>query len=598
MTDATGHTLSQISAESNTVVRDDIAVGNGAGPVTVGEGAVWVGNALDGTVSRVDPERGVETDVVRVGGRPDALAVGAGSIWVTNGDTASVSRIDPRKRVVVQTIPVGNGPRGIAVDGEAVWVANALDGTVSKIAATTGSVTRVEAVAPGVSSIVASGGAIWVASPPASKVFRIDRESAQVTDTIEMGSSPSALAAGTDGTVWAAALPPVSRHRGGTLVVSAYLSGCNCLDPAFAWQADAWRALSMLYDGLVAYRKTGGAPGTTLVPDLAVNLPSPTDGGRTYRFQLRRGLTYSDGSPVRASDFRASMERLLRLNGVSVPPFYSGILGAERCSAQLGRCDLRKGIEVDDVAGTVTIHLVAPDPDLLAKLALPFAFVLPADAPEPDQPVTDLDHFGDIGTYRIPGTGPYVAASFDPKHELRLTRNPRFKPFAPDAQPDGYPDQIVIRILGDGNTQERRSAVGEVEAGMLRLDDRTSHRRRSSGSLFETLVNSIRRPWVVSSISCSTRVSGRSPTCALAARSRMQSTAIAWRCWREASSWRGRPAKSCRRPCRDTVPTAPTRSTPPPGSGAPRSRPGAASGKAFAHTWRACGDRDSSGEPG
>ena len=465
VTDATGHTLSQLSADSNTVVRDDIAVGNGAGAVAVGNGAVWVGNALDGTVSRVDPQRGVETDVVGVGGRPDALAVGAGSIWVTNGDTASVSRIDPRKRVVVQTIPVGNGPRGIAVDGEAVWVANALDGTVSKIAATTGSVARVEAVAPGVSSIVASGGAIWVASPPASKVFRLDPESGQVTDTIEMGSSPSALAAGADDTVWAAALPPASRHRGGTLIVSAYLSGCNCLDPAFAWQADAWRALSMLYDGLVAYRKTGGAPGATLVPDLAVNLPIPTDGGRTYRFQLRRGLQFSDGRPVRASDFRASMERLLRLNGVSVPPFYGGIVGAERCSARLDRCDLREGIEVDDAAGTVTIHLSAPDPDLLAKLALPFAFVLPADAPEPDQPVTDLGRFGDVGAYRIPGTGPYVAASFDPKHELRLTRNPRFKPFAPDAQPDGYPDQIVIRILGDGNSPDQRSAVSEVEAG-------------------------------------------------------------------------------------------------------------------------------------
>ena len=223
------------------------------------------------------------------------------------------------------------------------------------------------------------------------------------------------MPAGADDTVWAAALPPASRHRGGTLVVSAYLSGCNCLDPAFAWQADAWRALSMLYDGLVAYRKTGGAPGATLVPDLAVNLPIPTDGGRTYRFQLRRGLEFSDGSPVRASDFRASMERLLRLNGVSVPPFYGGILGAERCSAQLGRCDLREGIEVDDAAGTVTIHLSAPDPDLLAKLALPFAFVLPADAPEPDQPVTDLGRFGDVGAYRIPGTGPYVAASFDPE---------------------------------------------------------------------------------------------------------------------------------------------------------------------------------------
>jgi peptide/nickel transport system substrate-binding protein len=159
------------------------------------------------------------------------------------------------------------------------------------------------------------------------------------------------------------------------------------------------------------------------------------------------------------------MERLLKLNGVSLPGFYGGILGAERCSAQVGKCDLGQGIEVDDAAGTVTIHLSAPDPDLLAKLAIPFAFVLPADAPEPGRPVTDVEHFGDVGDYRIPGTGPYVAASFDPNRELRLTRNPRFEPFAPDAQPDGYPDQIVIRIQGDGNSEERKSAVGEVEAG-------------------------------------------------------------------------------------------------------------------------------------
>ena len=474
VTDATGHTLAQIKADSNTVVRDDIAVGNGAGAVAVGEGAVWVANTLDGTVSRVDPRRGVETDVVRVAGRPEALVVGAGSIWVANGDTASVSRIDVRKRAVIQTIPVGNGPRAIGMDVDAVWVANALDGTVSKIAATSGTVIRVASVAPDVSSIASSGGAIWAASPSAGEVFRIDRESAEVVDRIEMGSSPAALAA-TDDTVWVSALPPASRHRGGTLVVSSYLSGCNCLDPAFAWQSDAWRVLSIMYDGLVAYRKTGGAPGATLVPDLAQTLPVPTDGGRTYRFQLRSGLRYSDGSSLHASDFRASIERLLGLNGVSAPPFYGGILGAERCSAETGRCDLREGIEVDDGAGTVTIHLSAPDPDLLAKLALPFAFVLPADAPAPAEPVTDLNRFGEVGDYKIPGTGPYMAAAFDPSDELRLKRNPHFKVYSPDAQPDGYPDRILIRILGDGNAGDFRSAVREVAAGN---SDWTSHLSR------------------------------------------------------------------------------------------------------------------------
>jgi peptide/nickel transport system substrate-binding protein len=465
VTDATGRTLSQISPDSNTVVREDIAVGNGAGAVAVGDGAVWVANVLDGTVSRVDPGRGIETDVVRVAGRPDALAAGADAIWVASGDTATVSEIDPRKRVVVQTISVGNGARGIAVAENNVWVTNAQDGTVSRIDARSGSVSEVGAVAPGVASVAASGGAIWVASPPAGKVFRVDAQTAQVTDTVELGSSPSALAAGSDGTIWAAALPPPSRHRGGTLVVSSYISGCRCLDPAFAWQADAWRMLSTLYDGLVAYRKVGGAAGATLVPDLARNLPTPSDDGKTYRFQLRGGIRYSDGRPVQASDFRASIERVLRLNGVSLPPFFGGILGADKCSPQTGRCDLRAGIEADDREDTVTIHLSAPDPDLLAKLALPFAFVLPADAPEPDQPIIDPERFGDVGEYTIPGTGPYVVTSFDPDKELRLERNPHFNVFSPDAQPAGYPDRILIRILGDGNGPDLRDAAADVEAG-------------------------------------------------------------------------------------------------------------------------------------
>ena len=43
-----------------------------------------------------------------------------------------------------------------------------------------------------------------------------------------------------------------------------------------------------------------------------MSLPAPTDGGRTYAFQLRRGLRYSTGAAVHASDFRRGLERVLR----------------------------------------------------------------------------------------------------------------------------------------------------------------------------------------------------------------------------------------------------------------------------------------------
>ena len=42
-----------------------------------------------------------------------------------------------------------------------------------------------------------------------------------------------------------------------------------------------------------------------------------------------------------------------------------------------------------------------------------------------------------------PGTGPYMWQSYDPNKEAVLVRNPYFKVWNPDAQPDGYPDKIV-----------------------------------------------------------------------------------------------------------------------------------------------------------
>ena len=46
-------------------------------------------------------------------------------------------------------------------------------------------------------------------------------------------------------------------------------------------------ALTTVYDGLTALRRSGDAAGLTLVPDLARTLPLPANGGTTYTFTLR-----------------------------------------------------------------------------------------------------------------------------------------------------------------------------------------------------------------------------------------------------------------------------------------------------------------------
>ena len=68
----------------------------------------------------------------------------------------------------------------------------------------------------------------------------------------------------------------------------------------------------LLGDGLVAFEPVGGA-NSTLVPDLATSIPTPTDGGRTYTFELQSGIRYSNGDVVAPADFTRAIERDFRL---------------------------------------------------------------------------------------------------------------------------------------------------------------------------------------------------------------------------------------------------------------------------------------------
>lgn len=218
-------------------------------------------------------------------------------------------------------------------------------------------------------------------------------------------------------------------HRGGTLRLVAK-GAAGSVDPQINYTAQFWQLFAICYDGLLAYRKAPGAAGEAIVPDLAESLPELQDGGRTYLFHLRRGVRFSDGREVTARDVVASFRRLFRVSSPTSGSFFRGIVGAEACLRDPASCRL-EGVSGDDAAGTVTIRLVAPDAEFPAKLSLPHASILPADAPAHD-----------AGILPIPGTGPYLVAAYDPNGRMRIVRNPRFQAWSGEAQPDGYVDEI------------------------------------------------------------------------------------------------------------------------------------------------------------
>jgi peptide/nickel transport system substrate-binding protein len=220
-------------------------------------------------------------------------------------------------------------------------------------------------------------------------------------------------------------------HRGGTLKLLAKAAG-GTLDPQVNYTLEYWQLYQATYDGLLAFKKAGGIGAFDVVPDLAESLPKPTNGGKTWVFKVRKGIKFSNGQPVTVKDVVASFQRIFKVKSPTSGSFYAGIVGAKACLAKPATCTLKGGVSANAKANTVTINLLAPDPEFKYKLAVPHASIVPASSPS-----------SDAGTKPIPTTGAYYFASYNPNKQLVMKRNPYFKEWSKDAMPDGYPDQIT-----------------------------------------------------------------------------------------------------------------------------------------------------------
>ena len=453
--DGDSRDVAQVDPGSNKVVRR-IEAGNAPKSLAVAGGALWVVSGADGSVRRI--EIGGASRTLRLGAKATAIAAGAGAIWVTSEEAGTVIRVDPRSGAVVAGVNVGNGPSAVAAGEGAVWVVNRGDGTLSRVDPATNAVSATVRVGTDPTAVTTGRGSVWVAGGEDGTVVRVDPRGPRVLRRLRTGSSPSALTVAA-GSVWTAATATAAAHRGGTLRVvlpetvpipANWLTGNG-------YSYETWMLTSLAYDGLVAYRRAGGAAGATLVGGLATRPPPPSANGRTYVFTLRKGLRYSDGTPVEPGDFRASLERFLRATGDGFPPYYAGIVGARRCLRRPAHCDLSRGIVTDAQARTITVHLTRPDAEFLHKLTLPFAFVVPAGTPA---------RMSSMG-FAPPGTGPYKVAAWDTRGG-RLVRNPRFRATA--ARPAGFADRIEFTHTSLGAGERNVAAIDHGTADVLFLE--------------------------------------------------------------------------------------------------------------------------------
>jgi YVTN family beta-propeller protein len=155
--------VSRIDPESRHILAT-LYAGNAPAAIAYGIHSVWVANAADSNLTRINPTTNLTTfgAPTGVGLSPSGIAVGNGAVWVTNAGSDNVSRVDPETNSVVTTIPVGRAPLGIAFGLGAVWVSNSGDGTVSRIDPVTNKVVATIRVGNSPRGIAVGAGYVWI----------------------------------------------------------------------------------------------------------------------------------------------------------------------------------------------------------------------------------------------------------------------------------------------------------------------------------------------------------------------------------------------------------------------------------------------------
>ncbi len=109
-------------------------------------------------------------------------------------------------------------------------------------------------------------------------------------------------------------------------------------------------------------------------------MPTISEDGLTYTLTLRKGLKYSDGTAVKASDFQRTIQRVLNLES-GASSFFQAIKGADEYIKAGKATAPISGIKTDDATGKIEITLKQKNGQLENYLAIPFASLVPGDTP-------------------------------------------------------------------------------------------------------------------------------------------------------------------------------------------------------------------------
>src|SRR5215207_6364924 len=238
--------------------------------------------------------------------------------------------------------------------------------------------------------------------------------------------------------------------KGGSITISQ-TSQPDYMDPALTYTVNGIEPLWLVYTPLITYAREEGQPGAKLIPGLAEDLPEISKDGTVYKLKLRSGLKYSDGSPVKASDFEHAIKRVLNLESGGTA-FYLVIEGAQDyLDAGKPEGDI-SGIETDDKTGDITVNLSEPDGSFTHVLAMWFAGLVPSNTP-----------FKNMTENPPPGVGPYMVTESVPNRQFVMERSTEYDKNPIPGVPSGNVDKITTKIIKSAQRQAQDVINGNLD---------------------------------------------------------------------------------------------------------------------------------------
>ena len=226
---------------------------------------------------------------------------------------------------------------------------------------------------------------------------------------------------------------------------------------------------------LTQYKYAPGPEGTTIVPDMATDLGTPSADAKSWSFTLRDGVTFEDGAAVTCEDIKYGVSRTFATDIITDGPTYA-ISYLDIPKAEDGT-SVFKGpyvTEGNDVAAydkavtcsednkTITFNLNRPVGDFN------YTVTLPAFSPVPKAADTGEKYDDDFVA-----TGPYKISEYTKGQKMVLVRNENWDPASDDYHP-AYPDQINAyfaidaaaidqRLIADAGEDQTAVMVGQLQ---------------------------------------------------------------------------------------------------------------------------------------